>query len=35
MMEQDSELWSGGTLDGKKQVFWAPGFVWGSFQVAE
>jgi hypothetical protein len=35
MLEQNSELWSGGTLDGKKQVFVTPGVVLGSFPVAE
>jgi hypothetical protein len=35
MLEQNSVFWSGGTLDGKKQVFLTPGFVLGSFPVAE
>ncbi len=35
MLEQNSEFWLGGTLDGKKQVFVTPGVVWGSFPVAE
>jgi hypothetical protein len=35
MLEQNSEFWSGGTLDGKKQVFVTPGLVLGSFPVAE
>ncbi|MCU1297542.1 MAG: hypothetical protein JWO91_1820 [Acidobacteriaceae bacterium] len=35
MLEQNSTFWSGGTLDGKKQVFLTPGLVLGSFQLAE
>jgi hypothetical protein len=35
MLEQNSTFWSGGVLDGKKQVFLTPGLVLGSFQVAE
>jgi hypothetical protein len=35
MLEQNSEFWSGGLLDGKKQVFLTPGIVLGSFPVAE
>ena len=35
MLEQNSEFWSGGILDGKKQVFLTPGLVFGSFPVAE
>src|ERR1700730_10393976 len=35
MLEQNSVFWSGGALDGKKQVFLTPGFVLGSFRVAE
>jgi hypothetical protein len=35
MLEQNSVFWSGGKLDGKKQVFLTPGLVLGSFQVAE
>jgi hypothetical protein len=35
MLEQNSVFWSGGILDGKKQVFLTPGFVLGSFSVAE
>ena len=35
MLEQNSVFWSGGTLDGKKQVFLTPGLVLGSFQAAE
>ena len=35
MLEQNSVLWSGGALDGKKQVFLTPGLVLGSFPVAE
>jgi hypothetical protein len=35
MLEQNSVFWSGGALDGKKQVFLTPGLVLGSFPVAE
>ena len=35
MLEQNSTFWSGGALDGKKQVFLTPGIVLGSFAVAE
>jgi hypothetical protein len=35
MLEQNSVFWSGGVLDGKKQVFLTPGLVLGSFPVAE
>jgi hypothetical protein len=35
MIEQNSVFWSGGTLDGKKQVFVTPGLVLGSIPVAE
>jgi hypothetical protein len=35
MLEQNSVFWSGGVLDGKKQVFLTPGLVLGSFDVAE
>jgi hypothetical protein len=35
MLEQNSIFWSGGTLDGKKEVFLTPGLVLGSFQLAE
>jgi hypothetical protein len=35
MLEQNSVFSSGGILDGKKQVFLTPGFVLGSFSVAE
>jgi hypothetical protein len=35
MIEQNSVFWSGGVLDGKKQVFVTPGIVVGSFAVAE
>jgi hypothetical protein len=35
MLEQNSVFWSGGTLDGQKQVFLTPGLVLGSFPVAE
>ncbi len=35
MLEQNSEYWSGGILDGKKQVFLTPGLVLGSLPFAE
>jgi hypothetical protein len=35
MLEQNSMFWSGGTLDGKKEVFLTPGLVLGSFPLAE
>jgi hypothetical protein len=35
MLEQNSTFWSGGALDGKKQLFLTPGLVLGSVQVAE
>jgi hypothetical protein len=35
MLEQNSTFWSGGTLDGKKQVFVTPGLVLGGFPLAE
>jgi hypothetical protein len=35
MIELNSTSWSGGTLDGKKEVFLTPGLVVGSFPVAE
>jgi hypothetical protein len=35
MLEQNSTFWSGGTLDGKKQVFLTPGIVLGSFPLAK
>jgi hypothetical protein len=35
MLEQNSTFWSGGTLDGKKEVFLTPGVVLGSFPLAE
>src|SRR6202521_5799582 len=35
MIEQNSTFWSGGTLDGKKEVFMTPGLVLGSFPLAE
>jgi hypothetical protein len=35
MLEQNSVFLSSGVLDGKKQVFLTPGFVLGSFSVAE
>ncbi len=35
MLEQNSVFWSGGNLDGKKQVFLTPGLVFSGFQLAE
>jgi len=35
MLEQNSMFWSGGTLDGKKEVFLTPGLVLGSLPLAE
>ena len=35
MLEQNSTFWSGGTLDGKKQVFLTPALILGSFPLAE
>ncbi|PYR02561.1 MAG: hypothetical protein DMG00_28590 [Acidobacteria bacterium] len=35
MLELNSTSWSGGTLDGKKEVFLTPGLVVGSFPLAE
>jgi len=35
MLEQNSTFWSGGTLDGKKEVFLTPGLVLGSFPLAQ
>ena len=35
MLEQNSTFWSGGTLDGKKEVFLTPGLVLGSFPLVE
>jgi hypothetical protein len=35
MLEQNSVFWSGGTLDGRKEVFLTPGIVLGSFPLAE
>ncbi len=35
MIEQNSIFWSGGTLDGKKEVFLTPGLVLGGFPLAE
>lgn len=35
MIEQNSIFWSGGTLDGKKEVFLTPGLVLGSVPLAE
>ncbi len=34
-LEQNSTFWSGGALDGKKQVFLTPGVVLGGFPLAE
>jgi hypothetical protein len=34
MLEQNSTFWSGGALDGKKQVFVTPGLVLGGFRLA-
>ena len=34
MIEQNTTFWSGGALDGRKQVFLTPGLVVGSFPVA-
>ncbi len=35
MLEQNSTFWSGGALDGKKEVFLTPGIIVGSFAIAE
>ena len=35
MLEQNSVFWSGGVMDGKRQVFLTPGLVLSSFPVAE
>ena len=35
MIEQNSIFWSGGTLEGKKEVFLTPGIVLGSVPLAE
>ena len=35
MIEQNSVFWSGGTSNGKKEVFLTPGLVLGSFPLAE
>jgi hypothetical protein len=35
MLEQNSRFWSGGALDGKKQVFLTPGLVLGGFPLVE
>jgi len=35
MLELNSTSWSGGTQDGKKEVFLTPGLVAGNFPVAE
>jgi hypothetical protein len=35
MLEQNSTFWSGGVLDGKKQVFLTPGLILGWFPLAE
>jgi hypothetical protein len=34
MLEQNSTFWSGGVLDGRKQVFLTPGLVVGPFPIA-
>jgi hypothetical protein len=33
MLEQNSTFWSGGPLDGKKQVFLTPGLIIGPFPL--
>jgi hypothetical protein len=33
MLEQNARFWSGGPLDGRKQVFLTPGLVIGPFPV--
>jgi hypothetical protein len=33
MLEQNSNFWFGGTLDGKKQTFLTPGLIFGSFPL--
>ena len=35
MVELNSTSWSGGALDGKKEVFLTPGLVVGAFPIAE
>jgi hypothetical protein len=35
MLELNATSWSGGTLDGKTEVFVTPGLVVGSFPLAE
>jgi len=35
MLEQNSTFWSGGTLDGKKQVFLTPGLILGIFPLVK
>jgi hypothetical protein len=35
MLEQNSTFWSGGALDGKKQVFLTPGLILGSFPLVK
>ena len=35
MLEQNSTFWSGGVLDGKKEMFLTPGLLLGGFQIAE
>jgi hypothetical protein len=35
LLEQNSTFWSGGTLDGKKEVFLTPGLLLGRFPLAE
>ncbi|MCU1285384.1 MAG: hypothetical protein JWO13_1734 [Acidobacteriales bacterium] len=35
MLEQNSTFWSGGTMDGMKEVFLTPGLVLGTVQIGE
>jgi hypothetical protein len=35
MLEQNSSFWSGGAMDGKKEVFLTPGLILGGFPLAE
>jgi hypothetical protein len=35
MLEQNSTFWSGGVLDGKKEMFLTPGVIRGGFPIAE
>jgi hypothetical protein len=35
MLEQNSMFWSGGSMDGRKQVFLTPGLILGSFPLKE